>query len=145
MNIIKKLTQAANTKPTLNTYLILLAIIIAAINITSLIPFWKTTSSTPTKTSAIANKYSDLQNIMGLAPKATKGLPRLMLNLTLQGTITGDNGFALINTGSTVKVFRINDEIAPGAIIKQINKDYITVQYHGILQQLNIPKTKLNA
>ena len=126
--------------------LTLLAIILAALNVLFLWPFW-TNNQTPQLTTQDAHQavLASIKPIMGDAPKQTNALPLLMLNLTLEGTVTGTHGFALVNTGDTTDVFRVNEDLPGGATIKGIYMDYITANYQGSLHRLNLNRELLSS
>ncbi len=82
----------------------------------------------------ITQSINPLQKVKKVVPQKTK------LNLKLKGIWLDDNNYqksyVLINVSGKDKVYKLNDSISSLAIIKDIYKNYITINRSGTIESL---------
>ena len=67
--------------------------------------------------------------------------PETTLDLTLIGRRSGDNGTAILRLpDNSQSVFRIEDEILPGVVLKSVNVDFIAIAQDGRLERLTFDR-----
>lgn len=119
--------------------------------LSSLWQFWQAAqfgrSNQNTVSSALALPTTPNINqwhLFGLYNASLADLPQTQLQLNLQGTIVSvkspQNSYALISAdGQTAKIYHIDDRLPGDAILKNIFKDSVVLEYNGQLQSLKIP------
>ena len=78
-----------------------------------------------------------------IVTKKTAKKAKAVGNLLLVGTITaGKSSLAVVQVGAKVGVFQLNQELAPGVLLGQVEQGSVTVTDHGTDRKLLLKKHK---
>ncbi len=135
-------------QPRIIKTVVVVLIILLIISVVQLIQVSMKPMQTPTKEEVVAAEQSQAfkpSPLFGVSPKLGL-MQQTRLNLTLKGTFSASSstaGAAVITApNASDKVYIVGETVPGGAIIREIEADYIVLEYEGNREILRLPQGK---
>lgn len=106
----------------------------------------------PDINNALSTHFTNIAtlHLFGDASGIPTNLPKTQLQLTLQGialaaTPDGQSRALIAGPDQITKVYKKGDTVPGGAVIREINREQVILDFNGALQTLNLPVPKIPA